>query len=109
MRETPEAPCGPAPPMRVPPQTYIGGFTPWRLKRGSKRKRTRARSVRIFAFVMPRSWALLRASDILLPSGTMEAESISELLERVNTGDSDAMEALVSVSYNELRRMAGSL
>jgi RNA polymerase sigma factor (TIGR02999 family) len=39
----------------------------------------------------------------------MESEGISNLLERVNTGDPHAMEALVSASYNELRRMAGGL
>jgi RNA polymerase sigma-70 factor (ECF subfamily) len=39
----------------------------------------------------------------------MELDNCARLLEEVNAGDVDAFESLVSLVYNELRRMAASL
>ncbi|HTS62574.1 MAG TPA: ECF-type sigma factor [Candidatus Acidoferrales bacterium] len=38
----------------------------------------------------------------------MESEQVARLLVRVNTGDGEAFESLVSLAYGELRRMAAS-
>jgi RNA polymerase sigma factor (TIGR02999 family) len=39
----------------------------------------------------------------------MQADELSRLLQEVNAGDERAYEALVTLAYGELRRMAGSL
>jgi RNA polymerase sigma factor (TIGR02999 family) len=39
----------------------------------------------------------------------MQADDLSRLLQQVNAGDERAHEALVTLAYGELRRMAGSL